>query len=184
MRASRQPARTVIALAALAATVAGCGTSSDAAQAASPTSVETPEVEIVAVDYAFQGVPPTVAAGTRLTFRNAAAAEPHEVLIFRIADEETRPVAELVTLPPNEAGKVTTYHGFAVALPGEEPYQPDGDIVLDTPGRYALVCFLPVGADPEVLRTAIEAGAQEQPEGLGDGPPHVTQGMFAEVRVP
>jgi hypothetical protein len=50
-----------------------------------------------------------------------------------------------------------------------------GDGTLTEPGRYAIVCFLPVGAHDDVL------DAEGPPE--SDAPPHVSQGMFAELVV-
>jgi hypothetical protein len=51
-----------------------------------------------------------------------------------------------------------------------------GDGTISEPGRYAVVCLIPVGADPdEVLNSQ---GPLE-----GDAPPHVVQGMFTEVTV-
>jgi hypothetical protein len=51
-----------------------------------------------------------------------------------------------------------------------------GDGTLTEPGRYAIVCFLPVGSDDSILES------EGPPEGES-GPPHVSQGMFAELTV-
>ena len=51
-----------------------------------------------------------------------------------------------------------------------------GDGSLADPGRYAIVCFLPVGATDELLES------EGPPEGES-APPHVSQGMFAELTV-
>ncbi|MDZ7732776.1 MAG: hypothetical protein U5R31_06345 [Acidimicrobiia bacterium] len=58
----------------------------------------------------------------------------------------------------------------------------EGDGVIDEPGRYAFICAIPTGADPqEYLAAAAEAeGGPPQVEG---GPPHFVEGMYAEVTV-
>jgi hypothetical protein len=45
------------------------------------------------------------------------------------------------------------------------------------PGRYAMVCFIPVGFTPEVAAEAAASGTE--PEGA----PHFTEGMIAEFTV-
>lgn len=74
---------------------------------------------------------------------------------------------------------------FAFAFPGEETMYPEGETILAQPGRYALVCFIPVGADVAKLKEAVaaqEEGAEGPPE-MGDGPPHRTKGMTAQIVV-
>lgn len=144
------------------------------------------EVEITGVNYAFEGVPETAEAGTRLTFANASENEAHELVLLRIADGEERSLDELLALPEEEAGEVAQFQGVAFAFPGEEAMYPEGETVLAEPGRYALICFIPVGADVEALREAVQAqaeGGESGPPDMGDGPPHFTQGMKAEIVV-
>ena len=137
-------------------------------------------VEITAVDWAFEGVPESVEAGTKLSLKNEGD-EPHEMVVIRIPDEETRPVSEIVALPQEELGAV--FGGepepatVLLAKTGstDTPGAVMGDGTLTEPGRYAIVCFLPVGADDSILE------AEGPPE--GDAPPHVSQGMFAELTV-
>lgn len=172
---------------ALAITLAGCA---DGDSTEAPDDTPTPTaaagggdaVAITGIDYGFDGVPETVAAGTELTFANASDAEAHEMVVMRIDDAEERSVQELLELPEEEAGEVTTFEGVAVAMPGEEGVTPEGPVVLDVPGRYVLLCFIPTGADPAVLQEAIESEATEPPQ-MDGGPPHFTQGMVAELTV-
>src|SRR5690606_26499988 len=70
------------------------GAGDDAAGAAADAVVE-----VTAVDFAFEGLPDTVPAGTRLTLANDAPSELHELVAFRLPDDEHRPVAELMALP-------------------------------------------------------------------------------------
>ena len=141
-------------------------------------------LEVTAVDYAFEGLPSTVAAGTRISLVNASENnEAHEFVAIRIPDEETRPVSELVALPEEEINAIfgTTEPATVIlTAPGETdvPGPVVGDGTLSEPGRYAVVCFLPVGGDPAVV---LDPNAEGPPE--SDAPPHAAQGMFAEVTV-
>lgn len=55
--------------------------------------------QITAVDYAYKGVPKTVAAGTRLTLVNESKGEVHELVAARIPEGESRSAEELVKDP-------------------------------------------------------------------------------------
>ena len=147
------------------------------------TESEAPEgevVEITAVDYGFEGVPESVEAGTKLSLTNEGR-EPHEMVVIRIPDEETRPVSEIVALPEEELGAVfggePTPSAVLLAATGttDTPGAVMGDGTLTEPGRYAIVCFLPLGSDDSILES------EGPPE--GDAPPHVSQGMYAELTV-
>ena len=163
-------------------------TTTTAAEAEEPSEEEGAEeegetVEVTAVDYAFEGLPSTLAAGTQLSLANASEAEAHELVAIRIPDEETRPVGELVALSDEEIQQVfgtTAPATVILAAPGETdvPGPVVGDGSLSEPGRYAVVCFLPVGGDPAVV---LDPNAEGPPE--SDAPPHAAEGMFAEVTV-
>ena len=175
-----------LAAVALLGIVAACGDDDDAAEAPTTTAeAEAPAVvEVTAVDYGYEGLPSTIDAGSRLTLANASANEIHELVAFRIADDETRSIEELVALPPEEL----------LGLVGPEPTMvlltpPDGEQIaavrdgtVSEPGRYGVICVIPTGADPvEYLEAAAESeGGPPQVDG---GPPHITQGMFAEFVV-
>lgn len=116
---------------------------------------------ITAVDYAFQGVPATVAAGTVVfELANESEEEGHEMVIFRKDDPEAD-IVELLDLPEEEAQEQVTFAGATFAPPGGS-----ASAILDLaePGAYAMVCFVPVGGGEE-------------------GPPHFTEGMVAEFTV-
>jgi len=147
------------------------------------TEADAPEgevVEITAVEYGFEGLPEEVPAGTKLSLSNEGQ-EPHELVAIRIPDEETRSVEELVQLPMDQLGAVfggePQPETVILAARGQTdtPGAVVGDGTLTEPGRYAIVCFLPVGSDDSVLES------EGPPE--GDAPPHVSQGMFAELVV-
>jgi hypothetical protein len=87
--------------------------------------------------------------------------EPHELVLFRVNDGVTETIEELLALPEEEAFSKVTPAGVVFAdAPGSE-----AATMLDLePGRYAAVCFIPIG-------------------GGEDGPPHFTGGMVAELQV-
>jgi hypothetical protein len=90
------------------------------------------------------------------------------------------PEEEIFAAVPGEPAVVL------IAAPGEEGMAVVGDGTIEELGRYAVVCFIPVGADPaEVLEGPPDdeatgtPGAEEEPS----GPPHASEGMFAELTV-
>lgn len=142
------------------------------------------EIEITGVDYAYNGAPTEATAGTKLTFVNGSEKEAHEMALVRIKDGEERSLEELLALPPEESESLVEFQGVAMALPGEETVYPEGETVLAEAGRYAIVCFIPVGADPAKIKEAMQQeGGEGGPPDMGDGPPHFTQGMAAEITV-
>jgi plastocyanin len=139
------------------------------------------DLDVEAVDYAFEGIPADVAAGTRLHLRNTSDLEVHEAVVFRVASEQaTTPLPDLLAVAETDPMALGEFVGVSVALPGEEGQEPEGPVVLDTPGRYVVVCFVPTGADPDMYREALETG---NPPDVADGIPHVAQGMVAELTV-
>ncbi|QYG92333.1 hypothetical protein HC251_07690 [Iamia sp. SCSIO 61187] len=156
-----------------------------AEDAGSGPSEEGPVVEVRLVDYSFLDLPERVPAGTRLTITNDSAAELHELVAFRIPDDETRPVEELVTLPEEEIGAIFGEGPPATVLlapPGGEQIDAVGDGTLAEPGRYAVVCFIPTGVDPDAYLNA-PPSEEGPPEIPGAGPPHLTHGMHAGMIV-
>ncbi len=134
-------------------------------------------------DFAFDGLPESVPAGTKLVVENNSTAELHELVALRIADTEERSVEELMALPEDELGAVAGPMPATVLLaaPGGPQVAAVGDGTLTEPGRYLLLCAIPTGADPaQYLEAAAEsAGPPEVP----GGPPHLVHGMFAELIV-
>lgn len=149
--------------------------------------------EIVAVNYAFEGVPEEMPSGQVALRLDNQGSEVHEAVVFHISDETDLSVQELLDLPEEEAEELAEFTGVAFAGPGEQ-----GSTVVDLEsGRYALVCFVPVGttslqalmesfAEEESAEGEGEAAEGEGPEGEGEEegpPPHFTQGMFTEFTV-
>lgn len=145
---------------------------------ASAASADT--VEVTGVDYAFEGLDDEVPAGTRLTFTNESEQEAHEMVAIRLT-EETPPVDEFLQLPMEEGMAVTELVGVSIAMPGESGMVTKGDLLLDEPGQYLLLCALPIGAPPE----QIAANPYGPPPGAPppDSPPHFAEGMLQVVTV-
>ena len=128
--------------------------------AATHTACGYEAVDVSAVDYAFVDLPTTLPAGTTSFALANDGDEPHEMVLFRRADGETRPIEDILALGEEEAGSAITFTGVTFAQPGQTGY-----VATELePGGYATVCFLPVG-------------------GGEDGPPHFTEGMVAEFEV-
>jgi len=189
----RQHTTTAITLCVCLATLAlaGCGddsaTTSTSALAA-PTAPPGPTVTIGVRDYAFDGVPARIAVGTRIAVANTSATEAHELSAFRLPDSEARSLRELQARPPDELGALLP-GAPALALVAKPEANGElvlGDGSLDEPGRYLLVCFIPMGAKPDEVVAAIKLAAADPAAGppqIAGGPPHLTAGMIAEIEV-
>jgi uncharacterized cupredoxin-like copper-binding protein len=121
-----------------------------------------PEVAVTAVDFGFNGMPASIAAGTRIVLTNqSAAGEEHQLVAFLVPPSEGRLAAALFQLPPAEVKTIIgdVPAAVTIAAPGEDGEAPAGATdVLTEPGRYVFACFLGT-------------------------PPHVTQGMLGDVTV-
>lgn len=167
---------------------AGCGSDSPAADTDTGTDTGTDVasadvVEVATIDYAYVDLPSEVPAGTEFRLVNDSEAEVHEFVAVRLADDDDRPVADLVQLPPDEFGALLAgVDTVIVAPPSGDGLVVEGTGVLTEPGRYAIICVIPTGADPdEYLAAAAEA--EGGPPDVAGGPPHIVEGMFAELTV-
>jgi hypothetical protein len=142
-------------------------------------------VEVVATDFAFSGLPDSVPAGTKLTLVNDAATELHELVAFRLPDEEERSIDELAALPPAELEPIFAGEPATVLL--RAPDGPEiaavGDGTLTEPGRYAVICMIPTGVEPSVYLAAAAESEGGPPQIDDAGPPHLAHGMYAELVV-
>lgn len=142
------------------------------------------EMEVTGADYSFEGVPAELEAGELIiTFENTGE-ELHEVLLYRINDDTTESVQELLAIEDEEAlmSKVTQVGG-AFAFPGDTSF---GTANLEQPGRYLAVCAIPVGLTPEVAEQFPDDPEATVPPDASLpelGPPHHTEGMVAEFTV-
>jgi plastocyanin len=167
---------------------AAAGDTTTESTAEAPSSSEAPAgetVEIELVDYAFEGIPDSVPAGTKITVKNSSTVEFHELVAFKLPDDETRSSEELVNLPEDELGALFAGEPATVLLAGPHGGHQTaavGDGTLAEPGRYLILCSIPTGADPEEIEASLDS--EEPPaEDPDAGPPHFTQGMHAEIIV-
>jgi uncharacterized cupredoxin-like copper-binding protein len=122
-----------------------------------PASLVATHDTITLSDYAF-GIPWTMHAGTsRVTVRDAGA-QPHELVIVRL--EPGKSPRDVASWVDKMAGPPPGHFlgGVSPIAPGQE-----NELVMTlTPGRYALLCFVPDAKD---------------------GTPHVAHGMLREVTI-
>lgn len=118
-------------------------------------------VSVEAVDFAFTGMPASLPAGhVALSFDNRSESEEHELVLFAKAEDENRPMSELLALPEEEAAEAARPVAFTFAAPGQR-----SGLILDLePGAYGIVCFVPVGGEE-------------------DGAPHFAHGMVTDFVV-
>jgi plastocyanin len=136
-------------------------------------------IEVTATEYEFDGIPDTVEAGTTFNFTNEGE-EAHELVILPMPEGEERSAEELAQLPMDELIPLFTEPPATVLLadPGEEGQAVEGDGSVSEPGDYLAVCTFPVGT---ASLDELEGGEEGPPE--GDGPRHLTEGMYAEFTV-
>ena len=131
-------------------------------------------VDVTAVDYAFQGLPPTLPAGTASFELANTGTEVHEIIFLKKKDGVTESFDAILALPEEQAMTTVTFKGATQARPGE----PDVYVLQQLErGSYAVVCFVPVGTTPEAAEAAARTGQEPA------GPPHFTRGMKAELTV-
>lgn len=172
----------ILALASMAILgLTACG--DDDAVAATDGADGPPPIEVTMVDFDYPDLPASIPAGTQLTVTNDAEEELHEVVAFRLPDDETRSVDELAELPPPElVAALGEPQTVLLAPPGGEMIPAVGDGVLREPGRYGIFCFIPAGVDPQVYLDAA-AETEEGPPQVEGGAPHFVLGMRAELMV-
>jgi hypothetical protein len=151
-----------------------------------PAPTTPPDLVITATDYEYQGVPETVPSGTTIKLVNASTSEFHSAYIIRLPDGDERTREELAAIsaqdllphfgPGRGVMQVAIY-----ARPGESQYWTDlGGSRVRAPGRYVIMCFIPVGADPAEMEEQVPWGPPQQTEGV---PRHDQVGEFAEFTV-
>lgn len=131
-------------------------------------------VDASAREYEYQGLPDTLDAGPTVVRLTNEGQEYHEMLFLQVADGVTESAEELLALPEDQAdAKIAATAGGAFASVGDT----GAGLVDLQPGRYIVLCFLPVGATQEAFDQMMSGGAEP------DGAPHATQGMFHEITV-
>lgn len=176
--------RNLLAASVLSAMVAACGGADAAPSDTEAPATTEPEnvIEVTAVDFGFEGLPQTIPAGSTLTLANESTVELHELVAVPLPDDEDRTVEELISSPEDLAAYFASVETVVIAPPEEGGVVVEGTGRLETPGRYAIICAIPTGADPaEYMEAAAEADGG--PPEVDGGPPHFAHGMFAEVTV-
>jgi hypothetical protein len=151
-----------------------------------PGPTTPPDLVITATDYEYHGVPETVPPGTTIRLVNASNSEFHSAYIIRLPDGDERTREELTAMSPQD---LLPHYGpgrgvmqvVIYARPGESQYSMDlGGPRVRAPGRYVIMCFIPVGANPVEMEDQVPWGPPKQTEGV---PRHDQVGMFAEFTV-
>ena len=157
--------------------------SEDGGTSSTDAPAEDGVVEVDLVDFAYEGLPDSIAAGTRLTITNSSEHELHKLSALPIPAEEHRPVEELLALPGDELGTILRVRPTTVLTAGPGGPQVDeiGDGTLDAPGRYVIICAVPEGLDPDEYLDALSGTGR--PPMTGAGRPHFTLGMVDELLV-
>jgi plastocyanin len=148
-------------------------TSPSVASPAASAGASGSAVEVVGVEYAFQGIPPTATVGTSFTLRNSGQ-EVHELVLVRKNPDVTLSFEELLALPEDQALNQVAFLGQVAANPGETA---SGSVTADAPGDYLAICFVPQGM------TQLPAGSLGPDASLPAGAPHFTLGMRQEFTV-
>lgn len=132
------------------------------------------KVSVAAQNYAFRGVPASLKAGpTNFELKNNSI-ERHEMLIFKRSEGVAKSFDDLLELSKQEAEEALTFVGSDDASAGGG----SGYLIAKlTPGKYAMVCMVPVGS----TREALKAAAASERDLVG--PPHLARGMKTEFTV-
>lgn len=169
---------------ALMAAIPVVAQSEEPAESAAPAEAD---IVVSGVEYAFENLPTSVPVGTSLGFTNPGA-EVHEFVLFRIADDVTASVEELLSMEEDvmEAGLVEMVGEMPLfAGPGETA---PGTLAVESEGRYVALCFLPQGlTDASLLEQvgpdADPASLPEEVQAILANPPHFALGMVQEFTV-
>ena len=104
-------------------------------------------LDVTLSEYTFGGLPEEVPAGMTVVNALNTGEQVHEILVLRVNDDVTMTAEEIAALPEEEAAQYASFVGIGFAFPGAV-----GHAFLDlTPGRYIALCYLPVGATPEII---------------------------------
>lgn len=121
---------------------------------------ELQQVDVLAADYSFGGLPAELEAGrVSIGFTNEGE-EDHELVLLRRPDGSTTTLDEYLAGDPSALFMEAEFYGVLWAEPGETMYT-----ALDLePGTYFAICMIPTGGD-------------------ADAEPHSLHGMTATVEV-
>lgn len=127
------------------------------------------QLDVTGIEYEFQGLPKTVPAGKVAIKFTDNGSELHELDVLRIKGKDS--AKKLTGLSEKELAKKAQEVGGTFAQQGQTSY---AIVDLSKPGRYAVLCHLPVGSTSE--QAAEQAGKEHAKT-------HAQEGMYAEIKV-
>jgi hypothetical protein len=127
------------------------------------------QLDVTGVEYAFENLPKTLPDGTVAIRFTDTGAELHELAIYRVKSKDS--VKKIVGQSEKEQRKKLEEVGGTFAMQGQTTYT---IAELTKPGRYALLCHLPVGS------TSIEAAEEAEKDHPKS---HAEEGMYATITV-
>jgi hypothetical protein len=127
------------------------------------------QLDVTGIEYEFQGLPKTVAAGKVAIQFTDNGAEIHELEVLRIKGKDS--AKKLTGLSESQLGKKAEDVGSTFAMQGQTSY---AFADMSKPGRYAVLCHLPVGSTSP--QAAEEAGKKHAKS-------HAQEGMYATITV-
>jgi hypothetical protein len=128
------------------------------------------QIQVTGTEYEFQGLPRTLPAGKVAIQFTDNGAELHELQVFRVKGKDS--VKKIVGLSEKEQRKKGEEVGGTFAAQGQTSY---AFVDMTKPGRYGVVCHLPVGSTSE---EAIEEAGEAH-----DAKSHAQEGMYATITV-
>ena len=143
------------------------------------------EVNAVASEFTFEGLPSEVPAGPAIFTLENAGEQVHDIFVMRLDDDVTLSASQIEALPKDEVMTIGTLVAFAFAFPGTLSYA-TADLA---PGRHVTVCLVFDGATPEVLMQLQELGVNGPDDtippdaGVEIGDRHYNLGMVHEFTV-
>jgi hypothetical protein len=140
----------------------------DAMQAYRYNSCGYRQLDVTGIEYEFQGLPKTLPAGTVAIRFSDTGAEFHELAIFRVKSKDS--VKKILGMSEKEQTKRIEEISGTFAMQGQTTY---AIADMSKPGRYGVVCFLPVGSTS--IENAEEAGRNAKT--------HWEEGMYATITV-
>jgi hypothetical protein len=128
------------------------------------------QLDVTGIEYEFQGLPKTVPAGTVAIRFTDTGAELHELAVYRMKTKDS--LKKVIGLSEKEQSKKLEEVGGTFAMQNQTAYTV---AELTKPGRYAVICHLPVGS------TSVEA--LEEAGEDHDAKSHAQEGMYATITV-
>jgi hypothetical protein len=128
-----------------------------------------PQIQVTGIEYEFQGLPKTLPTGPVAFQFTDNGAEFHELEVVRLKSKDS--LKKIVGLSEKEQRKKVEEVAGTFASQGQTAY---AFVDFSKPGRYGVVCHLPVGATSE---QALEQAEKKHAKS------HAQKGMYATITV-